>query len=109
MKKPSPQKTKKKRKLRKTGTEYLAPKEWIETYREVTNTKARERLAAWILVFIAVQLCATVLIHLLVGFEFRGFSLPTSTLHWLGTATIGNSGALALIVYRFHFNQGGKK
>jgi hypothetical protein len=88
----------------------LREKEWItnvEEWQTVANTQsnieARERIVKFLLRSYGGLLAATVLIYLLQGFQLWKFSLASSTLNWLGAATIGEIAGLLTITIRYLF------
>ena len=57
------------------------------------------------LVFYGFIYFITVIIIFLEGFYIGGFKLDPGFLHWLGAASIGQIGALTLLVYKFLFGR----
>ncbi|MBI5779634.1 MAG: hypothetical protein HZA49_09305 [Planctomycetes bacterium] len=106
----------------KTDTEHLDKKEFFKEVSEPLQVKEfssksidireREHMMQWqgtttkfLLSAYGALLFFTILIIFLQGFKAWGFQLESAFLHWLGGATIGEVGGLALLVYGFFFKK----
>jgi len=107
---------------KENDTVHLPTKEFIKEVSEPLQVKQystksidireREHMMQWQGTTTKFLLCAygallfcTMLIIFLQGFKAWGFQLESAFLHWLGGATIGEVGGLALLVYGFFFKK----
>ena len=65
----------------------------------------REKAARFLFLAYGALLASTIVIYFLQGFQLFGFHLEQATLNWLGGATIGEVGGLAMTVYGFLFRK----
>ena len=70
---------------------------------EESDIYLRESVVAFIIFSYSGLLFATLAVILFQGFHLWGFNLPEKFLMWLGGATIGEVGGLALIVHKSLF------
>ncbi|MFZ5453218.1 MAG: hypothetical protein ACOZF2_15270 [Thermodesulfobacteriota bacterium] len=91
--------------LLKEVPQSLTTKEFMEREDAIHMRAMRERTTIFTLRIYGFLVFSTVIIILLQGFKFGGFSLESSFLHWLGGAIIGEIGILAGLVYSFFFKK----
>lgn len=69
-----------------------------------THNMAMERgLARYVCALLGVSVVTALALFCLEGFHAWGFNLDVSLMHWIGGATIGMVGTLAMLVYRAFF------
>jgi hypothetical protein len=94
----------KKRKLKRESIQHLVPKDWCMPDR-AERTTLRRVMVIWMLVILSLQNVATIAFYYLTGVENSGFKLSYGTLHWLGTASLGYTGAITFMVYKCLFRE----
>ena len=75
-------------------------KETISRYSEIQDIDLRRGAIIFLFWAYGLLLFLTMSIFFLQGFKVFGFNLSDTTLNWLGGATIGEIGGLAVMVYQ---------
>jgi hypothetical protein len=77
----------------------------LEVLERLSTVRGRERATTFLFITYGGLLFCTIVIILFQGFNFLGFQLESSFLHWLGVATIGEICTLGSLVYAFFFRK----
>jgi hypothetical protein len=75
----------------KIGTVSIPSKNWISRYSELSHAESRDYAFRGTIKVFWLSVFLTFAIYFMHGFQLWGFNLPTSLLHWLGGASIGQS------------------
>ena len=83
---------------------HLIPnKEQLGIWAEFQKLQHRDEAVKWCFRLFTASFLCTLVIFLLVGFHFEGFSLPSELLNGLEFATVGQVAGLVMVAFKFLF------